>query len=429
MILPGNTTFFAKATKQNITWGDIFSDVFKHHTKEDSERLFMAGTTLTTPNESQMLSEWRKPWLFARVGIFGLVFIVIMNALSTYGGELYAKIPLVFIGAIITPVSVLLFMWEMNIPRNIPIYLVLGMFFTGGGLSLIFTFIMHSFVGDTPPYLAPITEEPAKLLALCLFIYKSKYKYGLNGLLIGAATGAGFAAFETMGYAIREGINLQVLLNRSLLAPGGHVLWAALYGGALALAKGSDKLEWKHFKDNRFIFSFLIACVLHFVWNYPFVIVRVPFFGDLKYVILILVGWIALLWIVKLGTLQVVRMPQAWDIPSSGAQTISPSPKAVSLRCVSGAHSGGVFSLSGNSLVFGRNSKRANIIFPSSAPGISSVHCDIEMQNGCVILTDRNSSYGTFLSDGTRLTPGKPYTLRPQQGFYLANRKNMFVIE
>jgi RsiW-degrading membrane proteinase PrsW (M82 family) len=427
--MSGNTTFFKKAIRQNITWGDIFSDVFKHHSKQDSERLFLAGTTLTTPSESQMLSEWRKPWLFARIGLFGLVFIVIMYVMVLNGGALYAMTPLVFIGAIITPAAVLLLMWEMNIPRNIPIYLVIGMFFTGGALSLVFTLVMLNAVGEIPAYMAPLTEEPAKLLALCLFLYKPKYKYGLNGLLIGAAIGAGFAAFETMGYTIGNGTDMQLLLSRSILAPGGHVLWAAMYGGALALAKGSDKLQWKHFQDGRFITSFLIACGLHFAWNYPFEIMSVPFFIDLKYVILIVVGWIALLRIVKLGALQVVQLPQALGASSSGAPAISPPHKAAAIRCVSGAHSGGVFPLSGNQLVFGRDSKRANIIFPSSAPGISSVHCDISFQNGNVILIDRNSSYGTFLSDGTKLTPGKPYTLKPQQGFYLGNRKNLFVVE
>ena len=39
----GNTEFFGKASQSKLRFWDIFSDVFKKHSKKDGESLFMAG--------------------------------------------------------------------------------------------------------------------------------------------------------------------------------------------------------------------------------------------------------------------------------------------------------------------------------------------------------------------------------------------------
>ena len=439
--MAGNTTFFVKAAEQKITWKDIFSNVFKKHTKEDGERLFMAGTAYTTPHESRMLSEWRKPWLFAYVALFGLVFIGLMLAMRAITPQTVYVIPLVFVGSLIMPLAVLLLMWEMNIPRNIPIYAVLGMFFVGGGLSLIFTFLVLGIPSldnlfASGSQWAALAEEPTKLAALCVFLWKPKYKYVLNGILIGAAIGAGFAAIETIDYALFRGGDMNsVLIMRGLLAPGGHVIWAALYGGALAMAKGGEKLQAKHFADKEFLAYFGIAFALHFAYNYGgfylYVFRISPGMAiTLKHILLVVVAWIAMLRLIKKGVLECMRIPQAIAPVSSEAQVpMDASSKTINLRGLSGMYTGSVFTAQDGKLVFGRDVRRVNIVFPPSTPGISSVHCEISYRNGLIYLTDKNSSHGTFLEDGTRLTPEQPYPLPRRSGFYLASRENMFEIE
>src|SRR5262249_60599294 len=49
-------------------------------------------------------------------------------------------------------------------------------------------------------------EDLAKLIALVLIVRGRRYKYILNGMLFGAAIGAGFACFETAGYAYRTAL-------------------------------------------------------------------------------------------------------------------------------------------------------------------------------------------------------------------------------
>ncbi|MCD7717341.1 MAG: FHA domain-containing protein [Lachnospiraceae bacterium] len=48
--------------------------------------------------------------------------------------------------------------------------------------------------------------------------------------------------------------------------------------------------------------------------------------------------------------------------------------------------------------------------------------------NGFLVLIDRNSSYGTFFSNGTKLEPNTPYKLKGDVRFYLASEKNEFLI-
>ena len=45
-----------------------------------------------------------------------------------------------------------------------------------------------------------------------------------------------------------------------------------------------------------------------------------------------------------------------------------------------------------------------------------------------VILTDLQSSYGTFLSDGTRLPPNSPRSVAAGTRFYLATVGNLFEV-
>lgn len=422
----GNTEFYKKTAASKLTLIDVFSDIFKHHNKKDGERMFMAGTSLTTPSESEMLSQWRKPWLFAWVGLFGFIFILLMYIITQIGGEGLAFVPLIFVGALIIPLAVLLFFWEMNIPRNIPIYEVLLMFLIGGAFSLIFTVILDNIVGKTPVYWAPLTEEPAKLLALCIFLRKPKNKYILNGLLIGAAIGTGFAAIESMGYALGTKDYIDSLITRGVLSPGMHVAWAAMYGAALAGVKGSRKFQANQFINISFITYFGIAFVLHFAWNNKaFNFLPIPLFVDLKCVLLIILAWTALFIMIKRGIKQVLDVSSAPAYKGSNAY----APAAAStLQGIAGMYKGCSFPLLNGSLVFGRDSKHSSIVFSMSTPGISSIHCEIRKEGDKIILVDRDSSYGTFLSNGTKLIPNKPYVLNTGDKFYLANHNNQFQI-
>lgn len=419
----GNTEFYQKAAVEKLTLKDVFSDVFKKHSRADGERLFTAGTAVTTPAPSQMLSSWVKPWVFVWVLGFGLLAVAMLMVMDSQGYGKFALIPMVFLGAFIMPLAVLIFYFEMNIPRNIPAYEVLSMLLIGGVLSLIFTGLFKEFLDPgTPAYLAPLTEEPAKLLALCVFLRKPGRRYILNGVVIGGAVGAGFAAIETTGYFMDYG--LSNLLVRGLLAPGGHVLWAAIYGGALAMVVGQGKLQLRHFTNLGFLKYFGISCLLHFIWNSNLHTVRIPVFGDATQLILTVAGWVVLLHVLNKGIQQVL-------VVSAGAPgAVQTAPHLTTpigtLVGVSGQYAGQSLPLSGGQISIGRDPATCNLLFSAEVAGISRRHCTITSDSTGVYLCDNGSTYGTFLDDGTRLQTGLRVHLRPGQRFYLVDSGTMF---
>lgn len=308
----------------DVNLKEVFSDVFKKHTKDDAETLFISGTKSTTPPEHQIQSTWPKPWLFARVFVvFALTFLflyistTVFYSLNTLPGML-------IIGSFAVPFSLLIFFWEMNAPRNISIYEVAKMFFVGGASSLVATLFLYSFL---PVYdltfvgamIVGVVEEVGKLVIIIYFIHKLNPKFILNGLLIGAAIGAGFAAFESAGYAFRFGDTfglgamMQVIFTRGWTAIGTHAAWSAIAGAALVLVKRKVPLKSDHYLSSRFLKLFSVPVILHAVWDMPLYALH-SFY--ILFFILIGIAWIFIFSLMNAGLKQIVRLNKQTDSPS-----------------------------------------------------------------------------------------------------------------
>ena len=152
-------------------------------------------------------------------------------------------------GAMTVPFALLIFFWEVNAPRNISIFSVVSMFFVGGVLSLVCTLILYNITGAGDlsyggAMLVGFVEEAGKIVVVAYYMRKTNSKYILNGLLLGACVGAGFAVFESAGYAFQcllstgaDSAMMDITLLRGVLAVGGHVVWTAIAGAALAAYK------------------------------------------------------------------------------------------------------------------------------------------------------------------------------------------------
>lgn len=92
-----------------------------------------------------------------------------------------------------------------------------------------------------------------------------------------------------------------------------------------------------------------------------------------------------------------------------------------------GPHAGMSFACD-RRLVIGRSSKECNIVFPSNAPGISKLHCELVPTQDGILLRDLNSSYGTFMADGSPVNAGKPILLQKGATFFLADKGAVFRI-
>ncbi len=450
-----NTTFFQKASenKRSISWGDIFSDVWKKHRKDQRTALLTKGMGSHIPAPNRMLSDWQKPWLFARILIAGLILSVLIGISCVIFPGYGMLLMLCLLPAFVVPLSVMLFYWEMNIPGNISIYEALLLTLLGGCLSLTVTGIMRTVfpgISEIAFLAGPLPEELAKCLIVTIFLCRKKYNYGLQGILIGGAVGVGFSAMESAGYALQifdigiqnaMGTNIiirsmaDILVRRGVLAIGGHVVWAALYGGALALIKGKGKMSPKCFANSLFWLTFSAAFLLHTAWNFSasylagklpdsLVASLVKFEAGtvtqwVKYIVLIILAWLLLFYIMKKSIRQMVSVDEMYHNVANSAEAV--------IQGVSGLLNGKTYMLTaGTPLIFGRRTEKCNVLFKNETKGISSIHCKIKWYNGKVLIKDLGSTYGTWLNEGTRLEPNKYYELPDQGVFYLGSKENMF---
>ena len=260
---------------------ELGSGVFKKHSLTEREELFICGTEKTTPKESEMVADWPKPWLFSRIFLlFSIVFIALLIVIVEFG-NMNGVPGALFVGALTVPFSLVIFFWETNVPRNISIFDVISTFFLGGVFSLISTLLLYDVVGVGEldyigAILVGIVEEIGKIIVVGHYIKKRNTKYILNGLLLGACVGAGFAVFETAGYAFQALLYSQdifymidILFLRAILSIGAHTVWTAIAAVGLVLAKGENEFENHDYYKPQFLKFLVLVIVMHAIWDMP----------------------------------------------------------------------------------------------------------------------------------------------------------------
>ena len=235
----------------DLNWRMLFTDVFKSHTVEEAEDIFICGTHATTPSPQLVSKEWPRPWLYSRVFLmFTAAFALLWLCCNLFGNP-NALPGMIVVGSFTVPLSTMIMFMEVNAWRNISLYKVIQTFLVGGCASLVATLMLFSIVGSHELNLigaivTGIVEEVGKAIIVFWLLSKMKRLSILGGLLIGASVGAGFAAFESAGYALQpvlaffqnsgyyaaygrqldasmmmDAIN-QSIIMRGFLAPGGH---------------------------------------------------------------------------------------------------------------------------------------------------------------------------------------------------------------
>lgn len=313
-IITENLDKITGAKSENyVTFKDLFKDTFKKHSKEELDNVFVCGSSSTTPDVKDVNPKKASAWVYFKIFIFFIIAYIPTRIGYINYGNLNFLPAMIMLGAFAVPVTVLIFFYEINLFRNIPFYKVIKYFILGGALSLILAILFFSLDLNTDistysgALMVGLIEEAAKAVIVAFFLFKSKKSnYILNGLLIGAAVGAGFAAFETAGYILRYGLTggdaamLQIIKLRGFLAPGGHVAWAAIEGAALMYVKGFEKLDKKHLNDKRFLLICLISVVEHGIWDMP---IEAPYY--LVPIGLTVAAWLVIIYFINLGLKQI----------------------------------------------------------------------------------------------------------------------------
>lgn len=301
----------------------MFAEVWKKRTPEEVEAYFSVGSPTTTPHLKDIATTWPRPWAFFKAFIGSVLAFAGLYFMGEYFENPKAIPAILMVGAFAVPGSVLVLFFELNVARNFSIYQLLRLTLLGGILSLVTCLFFFGWASGLGldwmgASVAGIVEEPAKFLAMLIVVNNPKYRWTLNGLLIGACVGTGFAVVETAGYAFEalfhdmqngSSVTEQTLFIRALLYPlGGHALLSAITGAALWRVKGDQRFDWEMLKDARFIRLFAVAVVLHAFWNAPF---ELPFLG--KYLLIGFVAWLTILNLVQAGLKEIASAQHEVD--------------------------------------------------------------------------------------------------------------------
>ncbi len=265
-------------------WKLIFGGVFHRHNDADI-------SSILNGDGHRSLSEgfYPKTWLWSRAWLWATVLSIITLVLAFGNPRILPGF--IMLAAFGVPVSMVLLFLECDVTRRVSVWKTLGVFIAGGVFSLLATTILgNTDVGATiygtldAGGAGPI-EETAKLLILLPFLGNArKYPSVLNGLLLGAAVGAGFAAFETAGYLFSDalmaslvngsswedaiGVSTALAINRAIFAPFCHIAWTASIGGALWKARGESVGVGSALSKKTAWGVILLAMLLHLLWNW-----------------------------------------------------------------------------------------------------------------------------------------------------------------
>lgn len=124
----------------------------------------------------------------------------------------------------------------------------------------------------------------------------------------------------------------------------------------------------------------------------------------------------------------VLRKKKPEPVPVPAAPVVPQ--KIPTVRSCAKINYGDHVSVSCQPVMIGRSSA-CGLRFPNDAPGVSGSHCSVQWdgKTGDFIVMDLNSTYGTFLMSGQKMTPNTPYRMRAGDRFYLADQNNVIVLE
>jgi RsiW-degrading membrane proteinase PrsW (M82 family) len=211
------------------------------------------------------------PTLLVGVGLFELVRRALVDT-----GNPNLLPALILLGAAVIPASFVAFVYGRSLAYDVSGLLLAFTALVGGvvGVVLAGVWEYHTLLrlGSLPTLAVGFAEETAKLIVPAAVLLFVGYRRPANGLLLGVASGAGFAALETMGYAFVALIETRgdlgtvdgILLLRGLLSPAAHMAWTGLTAAALWEAAAR---RWQAGALLRFVLAYLLAVGLHTTWD------------------------------------------------------------------------------------------------------------------------------------------------------------------
>jgi RsiW-degrading membrane proteinase PrsW (M82 family) len=212
-------------------------------------------------------------WLKVLVTGLLLYIVSVVLLVVTLNPNLFPTV--IMIGSFLVPVTYVTFFYERRHLSQLSISTTLIGFVLGGILGVLAAsllepiFIRQMDIAST--FEIGLIEEFAKILAVIIIAWRLKHDSEMDGLILGAAVGMGFAALESTGYAftsfLSSGGSLSqtvfVTLLRGILSPVGHGTWTAILASVLFLESRAGRFRI----TLKLIGAYLLVSVLHGLWD------------------------------------------------------------------------------------------------------------------------------------------------------------------
>ncbi|MEV6978017.1 PrsW family intramembrane metalloprotease [Kitasatospora sp. NPDC093806] len=215
-----------------------------------------------------------RPTQWLRIFLIGLLLWIATVAVTFLTGNSNLVPTVVLLGSFLVPATVVLWAYEHH-GADLGADRLFACFAVGGIIGVLGASVLETYLLSPSLWMyvgVGLIEEAVKLAALILLSRRLRVGGLRYGLVLGATVGAGFAAFETAGYAFNavlsvDGLSLRDLVEteilRGVLAPVGHVLWTAILGGVLFRERRGG-----HFRMTApVVLTYLGVSLLHALWD------------------------------------------------------------------------------------------------------------------------------------------------------------------
>lgn len=212
---------------------------------------------------------WFKMFLGGVLAFFASLFILLL----TRNPNLFPSV--VLVGNAIVPLTYVAFFYERSHLNRLVLPTIGYAFLYGGLLGVLAAALLEPFFVRQMDPLSVLwiggIEEAAKILGVIVIARRLTSRTEMDGLILGAAVGMGFAVLESIGYTFtafllsRGSLStiVALMLIRGILSPFGHGTWTAILASVLFRESQGGRF---HF-NNKFFRAFVGVAVLHALWD------------------------------------------------------------------------------------------------------------------------------------------------------------------
>jgi protease PrsW len=221
-------------------------------------------------------------WGWLRVLLLGMGLFVVTTIVMFVTGNPNLYPTVILIGNFLIPIVFVTLLYDHQQLSALSPATIAQCFALGGVLGVLGASVLEPLLIPMPSnpdqglalssaLLIGLIEEGCKILAVVFLARRRRHTAEIDGLLLGAAVGMGFAALESTGYAFtvflasrgQVGASIAATVLRGLVAPFGHGVWTAILSAVLFRQSGL-----KHFRITvSVILTYLFVALLHGLWD------------------------------------------------------------------------------------------------------------------------------------------------------------------